>query len=164
MKKILSILVLLSFVIIAKAQIPVTGGLAVGALNSIAVTSLSSTGRIVAATTYVFEAKSPCPFFYEWSVRLMQKHASNNTATIQFYGALENATNAYKQIGSTITWGGTTTDTCAVVSSTGSTVANALNWRFIKVTITPSDTAWVEHVLFNYLPSVQVNNIATPGR
>jgi hypothetical protein len=164
MKKLFSILVLLSFAIIASAQTPVTGGLAVGASNSIAVASLAATGRIVAATNYVFEAKSPSPFFYEWSVRLMQKHASNNTATIQFYGALENSSGAYKQIGSTITWAGTTTDTCAVVSPTGATVANALNWRFIKVTVTPSDTAWVEHVLFNYLPSVQINSSTTPGR
>jgi hypothetical protein len=164
MKKLISIFVFLSFAIIATAQIPVTSGLAIGALNSIAVASLSSTGRIVAASNYVFELKSPSPFFYEWSVRLMQKHASNNTATIAVYGALENATNAYKQIGSTITWSGTTTDTCAVLSSTGATVASALNWRFIKFTITPSDTAWVEHVLFNYLPSVSPPLSITPGR
>lgn len=163
MKKLLSIIVFLTFAIVATAQTPVIGGLA-GINNSLTVASLAATGRIIAATSYVFELKSPSPFFYEWSVRLMQKHASNNTGTIIFYGALENATNAYKQIGSTITWTGTTTDTCAVVSSTGATVANALNWRFIKVTITPSDTNWVDHVLFNYLPSVQAAPNNTAGK
>jgi hypothetical protein len=164
MRKIISILAFLMVAIVATAQIPMSGGLAIGAANSIAVASLAATGRIVAATNYVFEAKAPAPFFYEWSVRLMQKHASNNTATIAFYGALENSANAYKQIGSTITWAGTTTDTCAVVSSSGSTVANSLNWRFIKCVVTPSDTAWVEHVLFNYLPSVTPPLSITPGR
>jgi hypothetical protein len=165
MKKLLSILVFLSFAVIATAQVPVTGGLA-GTNNSIAVATLAATGRAVAATSYVFEIKAPSPWFYEWSVRLMQKSAtvSKNTATIMFYGALENASGAYKQIGSTLTWAGSTTDTCAVVSSTGATVANALNWRFLKVTITPSDTVWIDHVLFNCLPSVPILTSITPGR
>ena len=163
MKKLLSILAFLMVAIIATAQIPVTAGLA-GFNNSIAVASLSATGRAVAATSYVFEVKSPSPWFYEWSVRLMQKHASNNTATIQFYGALENSTNAYKQIGSTLTFTGSTTDTCAVVSSSGATVANALNWRFLKMTITPTDTIWIDHVYFNCLPSVALPTSITPGR
>ena len=165
MKRIISILAILFCAITMFAQTPVTAGNA-GTVNSIAVGSLSTTGRIVAATSYVFEVKSPSPFFYEWSVRLMQKSASvsKNTATIAFLGALENATNAYKAIGSTINWTGTTTDTCAVISSTGATAASALNWRFIKVTITPSDTVWVEHVLFNCLPSVMIPVSITPGR
>lgn len=163
MKKLLSILAFLSIAIITTAQTPVIGGRA-GTNNSITVATLGATGRIVATTNYIFEVKAPSPFFYEWSVRLMQKHASNNTATIQFYGALENATNAYKQIGSTITFTGSTTDTCAIVSSTGATAANALNWRFVKFTITPNDTIWVDHYLFNCLPSVVIPISITPGQ
>lgn len=155
MKKILAFLALIAFGFALNGQIAITtGGLSTAVNNSItAGTSLSSTGRVLAATSYVWEIKNPAPFFYQWSVRLLQKTASDNTATIAWYGALENSTGAYKQIGSTITWRGTTTDTCAIVTSTGATVANALNWRFIKVTITPTDTAWIKHVLFNCLPS-----------
>lgn len=155
MKKILAFLALIAFGFALNGQIAITtGGLSTAVNNSIAAgTSLSSTGRVLAATSYVWEIKNPAPFFYQWSVRLLQKTASDNTATIAWYGALENSTGAYKQIGSTITWRGTTTDTCAIVTSTGATVANALNWRFIKVTITPTDTAWIKHVLFNCLPS-----------
>ena len=155
MKKILAFLALIAFGFALNGQIAITtGGLSTAVNNSItAGTSLSSTGRVLAATSYVWEIKNPAPFFYQWSVRLLQKTASDNTATIAWYGALENSTGAYKQIGSTITWRGTTTDTSAIVTSTGATVANALNWRFIKVTITPTDTAWIKHVLFNCLPS-----------
>lgn len=155
MKKILAFLALIAFGFALNGQIAITtGGLSTAVNNSItAGTSLSSTGRILAATSYVWEVKNPAPFFYQGSVRLLQKTNSDNTATIVWYGALENSTGAYKQIGSTITWKGTTTDTCAINTSTGATVANALNWRFIKVTITPTDTAWIKHVLFNCLPS-----------
>lgn len=158
MKKVIILLAFLALAVGLNAQVPVTnGGLAKGALNSItAGTSLSTTGRVIAATSYVFEVKVPSPYFYQASVRLMQKTASDNTATIKLYGALENATNAYKQIGSTISWKGTTTDTCAIITSTGATVANALNWRFVKVEITPTDTAWIEHVLVNILPAVYI--------
>ena len=157
MKKFIAFLALIALAVGLNAQIPITvGGLATAANNSItAGTSLSSTGRIIAATSYVYEVKVASPFFYQWSVRLLQKTTTDNTATVAFYGALENSANAYKQIGSTINWKGTTTDSTMIVTSTGATAANALNWRYIKVVITPTDTAWVKHVLFNCLPAVK---------
>ena len=122
MKKLIAFIVLGVLAVGLNAQTPVTnGGLAKGALNSItAGTSLAATGRIIAATNYVFNVKVPVPYFYQVSVRLMQKTASDNTATIKLYGALEDAANSYKQIGNTVNWKGTTTDTCVVITSTGS--------------------------------------------
>jgi hypothetical protein len=163
MKKLFSILAFLSIALIATAQdyafsVGGLGGTVTGATGS------GATGRKTAAYSYVFEIKNPGPWFYQWSVRLLQTHPSNNTATIAFYGALENSSGAYKQIGSTISWKGTTTDTCAVVSSTGATAANALNWHFIKVVITPTDTAWVEHIRFNLLPANPFPESIIPGR
>jgi hypothetical protein len=158
MKKLISILAFLSVAFSLAAQdftisYGGLGGMTTGSTGS------GATGRKVAAYSYVIKNDTKSAFLYEWSVRLQQTHASNNTATISLWGALENASASYKQIGSTVTWAGTTADTCAV----GTITSSPLSWRFIKFVITPSDTCWVEHVYLNLMPTVFIN-AGVPGR
>ena len=154
MKKVLFFLAFIALAAVAGAQNYVFNVGGQQGLKQTPVLTATGLGVETAAYSLVFQVNLTSPIFYEWSVRLQQIHALNNTtSTIAVYGALENASAAYKQIGSTITWHGTTADTCAVLSSTGATVASALNWKYYKFTITPGDTVWVEHVLFNCLPA-----------
>jgi hypothetical protein len=173
MKKLISILAFLMVAVIATAQDYTfsyggTAGIINATVQSTTVTTpATAVGMKSAAYSYVFKIPMPSPYYYTYSIRLqgMAKTnvAANHYASVKVYGALENASGSYAQIGSTVACHVTSNDTCWTSQITSA----PLSWRYFKFLITPytSDTVWVEHILLNVAPLLQINPASvTPGR
>lgn len=105
----------------------------------------STAARVTAATAYTFQlSEVNSPFYYTYAVKLVDNTGSN-TASVVLSGSLNGAD--YKTI-STVNYTGAGADTAIIANIT----ANPLSYRFLKITVTPSDTMWVKSVNVNIAP------------
>lgn len=150
MKKILAIFVFAFFAVVLMAQDKViTIGGTTGVINT-----TTTTKRITAALSYVYEVNINAPVLYTYSIRLQDLGGKplNNSATCILYGALENSANAYKQITAlSLSVKAVPADTILI----GAITANPTTYKYYKWVITPVDTIWVEHLLMNIQPTVK---------
>jgi hypothetical protein len=108
------------------------------------VTNATATIKI-AAYNYTYLMNIPSAYVYTWQVKLSQLTADDNTATVVLKGSLDNTN--YLDI-DTISWAGTTVDTVITASITSSPVS----YKYLRLTITPTDTARVNSIWLNALP------------
>ena len=173
MKKILVLLSLIAvFAFSANAQDykmtqGLTGLVLTPVTSTTVITPASAIGMKSATFSLVFQIDVPAPYYYTYSIRLQGKAhtnvAANHYSDVYVYGALENASGSYAQIGSTVACHLGSNDTCW----TSQIVSSPLSWKFIKFTVTPrsSDTVWIKHILLNIAPIIPVNQSSiTPGR
>lgn len=98
-----------------------------------------------AAYNYTYLMNISSAYVYTWQVKLSQLTADDNTATVALKGSLDN-TNYYTI--STATWHGKTVDTIITASINSSPVS----YKYLRLTITPTDTARVNSIWLNALP------------
>ena len=131
MKKPFVIFALIMLVIGLNAQdkvIPQLGGVA-GVSNATAAVK-------AAAYNYVFRVDIDAPYYYTYQAHL-DDNTDDNTASFVIAGSLDNVN--YKNI-DTVAYTGAGSDTTII----GNISANPVTYRYIRYTITPSDTIWVK--------------------
>lgn len=139
MKKIFALFAALIFVVALNAQdkvISTTGGLA-GVTNTTAAAK-------VAAFNYVYKIDVLAPVYYTYSLHL-DDNTGSNTATAVLAGSLD-AVN-YKTITS-VSYTGVGSDTTII----GNITSSPLSYKYLRWTITPSDTIWVKSIWMNVVP------------
>ena len=141
MKKILAIFAALVFVVALNAQdkTVTVGGLA-GVTNTTAAVK-------VAAFNYVYKVDINAPVLYTYSIHL-DDNTGSNTATAVLAGSLD-AVN-YKTITS-VSYTGVGTDTTII----GQITSSPVSYKYLRWTITPSDTIWVKSIWMNIVPNVK---------
>lgn len=105
---------------------------------------LATQSRVVAAYNYVFKVETPSAYVYSYAVKLIDNTGSN-TATAVLSGSLDNV--YYKTITS-VAYTGAGADTTII----GNITSSPLSFRYLKWTITPTDTMWVKSIFMNVLP------------
>mgnify|MGYP000997165451 CR=1 FL=1 len=139
MKKFFAILIGLLFVFALNAQDKtISNGGTAGVTNSTAAVK-------VAAYNYVYKIDFPAPYLYTYSVKLIDNTGSN-TATAVLAGSLDNS--YYKTITS-VSYTGVGADTTII----GGITSAPLSYKYLRWTITPSDTMWVKSIWMNVVPS-----------
>ncbi len=99
----------------------------------------------VAAYNYVIKLEDfPAPYYYTYAVKLIDNTGSN-TASVVLAGSLDNT--YYKTI-TTVAYTGNGADTTIIGNITGS----PLSYRYLRFTVTPTDTMWVKSIFLNALP------------
>jgi len=138
MKKLFTILAFLfvCFALTAQDQIITTYG-------NKGVTNATASAK-VAAYNYVFQVNIPKAYVYTYSLKLIDNTGSNTASTV-FAGSLDGV--YYKTI-ATIAYGGTGADTTII----GNITANPVSYKYLRFTVTPSDTMWVKSIWLNALP------------
>lgn len=141
MKRILAIFAALIFAVAVNAQDHtfVYGGTA-------GVTNATASAK-VAAYNYVFKVDVPAPVLYTYSLHL-DDNTGSNTATAVLAGSLDNVN--YKTITS-VSYKGAGSDTTII----GNITANPVTYKYLRWTITPSDTIWVKSIYMSVLPTVK---------
>lgn len=140
MKKILSIFVFLFAVLSVMAQ---DKTLTIGGLAGVTYTAAE---RKTAAFNYVYKIDIPSPVYYTYSLHLDDTSVTpTNQATAVFAGSLD-GTN-YKTI-TTVTYKSNGTDTTII----GNLTSSPVTYKYLRWTITPSDTIWVKSIWMNILP------------
>ena len=99
----------------------------------------------VAAYTYTYKIDFPAPYLYTYSV-LLDDDTGSNTATAVLSGSVD-GTN-YKTVTS-VSYTGAGSDTTII----GGITSAPLTYKYLKWTITPSDTIWVGSIWMNIVPS-----------
>jgi hypothetical protein len=139
MKKIIILISFLFFALVANSQDKVISG-----YGNQGITNATATIKI-AAYNYTYLVNISSAYVYTWQVKLSQLTADDNTATVALAGSLDNTN--YVTIG-TITWHGTTVDTTITSSITSAPVS----YKYLRLVITPTDTARVNSIWLNALP------------
>jgi hypothetical protein len=93
-----------------------------------------SASRVVAATNYVYKINSLAPYYYAYTVRLVDNTGSN-TATVIIAASSEGT---YWKTLTTVSYTGVGADT-AIIGA----VSTAVPYNYLRFTVTPSDTMWV---------------------
>ena len=141
MKKILTLFAALILVVAVNAQdATVKYGGVVGIDNTTAAAK-------VAAYNYVFKVDIPAPVLYTYQVRLVDNTGSN-TATAVLSGSLDNA---YWKTITSVSYTGAGADTTII----GNLTSAPTTYKYLRWTITPTDTIWVDHILMNIQPTVK---------
>lgn len=99
----------------------------------------------IAAYNYVYQLNIASAYVYTFQVKLSQLTADDNTATVVLSGSNDNS--SYLTLTS-LSWAGTTADTIITSSITSS----PLSYKYLRLTITPTDTARVNSIWMNVLP------------
>ena len=111
----------------------------------------TTAAKKVAAYNYTFMLKDmPAPYLYTYSVRLQDLGGKplNNSATVVLSGSLDGY--EYKTITTiALSAKAVPADTALI----GNITSAPLSYRFMKFTITPSDTIWVKGIYLNVLPN-----------
>jgi len=97
-----------------------------------------------AAYSYVYRIDLNAPYYYSYSVGL-DDNTGSNTATAVLAGSVD-GTN-YKTITS-IPYTGVGSDTTII----GNITSSPLSYKYLRWTITPSDTIWVKGIWMNVVP------------
>jgi hypothetical protein len=106
---------------------------------------LATASSKTAAYNYTVQLRDfKAPYLYSYGIKLTD--AGTNTATVVLAGSLDNA--YYKTI-TTITYNGNGADTTII----GNITSTPLSYRFLRFTITPSDTIQVKSLFINVLPA-----------
>ena len=105
---------------------------------------LPTQARVTAAYNYVYKVEIPSAYVYSYGIKLIDNTGSN-TATAILSGSLDNV--YYKTI-TTVSYTGVGADTTII----GNITSSPLSFRYLKWTITPTDTMWVKSVFMNVLP------------
>jgi hypothetical protein len=106
----------------------------------------SSPSRKVAAFNYVFKVNHLNAYVYSYSVKLKDTSKTpTNQATFVIAGSLNNVD--YKTITS-VTYESAGADTTII----GNITSSPLSYPYIRFTITPNDTIWVESMHLNAVP------------
>lgn len=94
----------------------------------------ATAATVVAATNYVYKINTFAPYYYAYTVRLVDNTGSN-TATVAIAASSEGT---YWKTLTTVSYTGTGADT-AIIGA----VSTAVPYNYIRFTVTPSDTMWV---------------------
>ena len=141
MKKIIAFFAALLFVVSLNAQdATIKYGGTTGIDNTTAAVK-------VAAYNYVFKIDVQAPVYYTYQVRLVDNTGSN-TATAVLSGSLDNA---YWKTITSVSYTGAGSDTTII----GGITSSPVTYKYLRWTITPSDTIWVDHILMNVQPTVK---------
>ena len=99
-----------------------------------------------AAFNYVFKIDQNKAYLYSYSIKLRDTSVTpTNQATLVIAGSLDNV--YYKTI-TTVVYESAGADTTIIGNITGS----PLSYPYIRYTITPNDTIWVESMYLNAVP------------
>jgi hypothetical protein len=100
-----------------------------------------------AAYNYVFKNDIIAPIYYTYQLRLVDSTGSN-TATAVLSGSLDNA---YWKTITSVSYTGAGSDTTII----GNLTSAPITYKYLRWTITPSDSIWVDHILMNIIPTVK---------
>jgi len=114
--------------------------------GTLGVTNATASAK-VAAYNYVYKIDVPAPVLYTYQLHL-DDNTGSNTASVVLAGSLDNVN--YKTI-STIAYTGAGTDTTII----GNITANPVTYKYLRFTITPTDTIWVKSIHLSVLPTVK---------
>jgi len=90
--------------------------------------------RVVAATYYVYKINANAPYYYAYTVRLVDNTGSN-TASVTIDASSEGT---YWKTLTTVAYTGVGADT-AIIGA----VSTAVPYNYIRFSVTPTDTMWV---------------------
>jgi hypothetical protein len=146
MKKIIMILsfLLCSFGLFAQS-LPATNTVSTVSNDaSYAGFNLPTHARITAAYNSVIKVNLSSAYVYSFAVKLIDNTGSN-AATVVLAGSLDNIN--YKAI-TTVPYTGVGVDTAIISIITSS----PLSYKYLRFSITPTDTMWVKSIFINVLP------------
>ena len=128
-------------------------------INNYGVAGVTNTAaaRKTAAYNYVFQVNVPGPYYYALQVRQNDEGGvpANNTSTAYFQGSVDN-TNWFNI--DTLSYGGSSTYEVLSKTSFKNFDVNVtpwfkpLNYKYLRVNITPSDTIWVKSIWLQVSP------------
>ena len=145
MKKILFIFAFMALALGAMAQVvPGTPDYIIKSNGGIAGVSNTTAATVVAATSYVWRIDCVNPYYYAYQVELDDNTGSNTASVV--LSASVTGNHDYKTI-ATIAYAGVGTDTTIIGA-----VSTAVPYRFLKLTVTPSDTIWVKELAIKAAP------------
>ena len=105
---------------------------------------LGTQSRVVAAYNYVFKVDVKKAYVYSYGVKLIDNTGSN-TATAVLSGSLDNV---YFKTITSVSYTGAGADTTII----GNITSSPLSYRYLRWTITPTDTMWVKSIFMNIVP------------
>lgn len=148
MKKILFILAFAMLSLAGFAQLaPADSDYQIKANGGVAGVSNTTATTIVAATSYVWRIDCLAPYYYAYQFELDETAAADNTAAVVISASLT-GNHDYKTL-TTINYTGSGTDTTIIGA-----VSTAVPYRYLKVTITPSDTITVKELAIKASPII----------
>lgn len=133
MKKLIFIIGIVLLGAIASAQTMVAPLYTIEGQGTKGVTNTVA-ARVVAATYYVYKINSLAPYYYAYTVRLVDNTGSN-TASVTIDASSEGT---YWKTLTTVAYTGVGADT-AIIGA----VSTAVPYNYIRFSVTPTDTMWV---------------------
>jgi hypothetical protein len=133
MKKLIFILAIVLMGAIASAQTMVAPLYTIDGQGTKGVTNTVA-ARVTAATYYVYKINSLAPYYYAYTVRLVDNTGSN-TASVTIDASSEGT---YWKTLTTVAYTGVGADT-AIIGA----VSTAVPYNYLRFSVTPTDTMWV---------------------